>query len=83
MARVQVGMTKRQVQDILGAPTDQNNYMSGKAFIPFYFGNDARRASWFYKGMGRVVFADGNVFGGGGAEVLRVEYDPTESGDAR
>jgi len=75
-------MTKKQAQDLLGAPTDQNSYSSGKAFIPFYFGNDARRSSWFYKGVGRVVFADGNVFGGGSSEVVRVEYDPGEAGIA-
>jgi len=82
LAKVQLGMSKKQVQDLLGAPTDQNSYSSGKAFIPFYFGNDARRSSWFYKGVGRVVFADGNVFGGGTSEVVRVEYDPSEAGIA-
>ena len=83
LAQVQLGMTKKQVKDILGPPTDENSYATGKVFIPFYFGNDARRASFFYKGIGRVVFADGNPFGGGGNEVIRVEYDPNESGTAR
>ena len=83
LAKVQLGMSKKQVQDLLGSPSDQNAYMTGKAFIPFYFGNDARRASWFYKGVGNVVFADGNVFGGGSPEVVRVDYDPNESGVAR
>jgi hypothetical protein len=76
-------MTKHQVKELIGSPTDENSYSTGKVFIPFYFGNDARRSSWFYKGMGRVVFADGNPFGGGGSEVVRVDYDPSESGVAR
>jgi hypothetical protein len=83
LAEVRVGMTKKQVKDILGPPTDENSYSTGKAWIPFYFGNDARRTSYFYKGVGRVVFADGNVFGGGGSEVVRVDYDPNEIGVAR
>jgi hypothetical protein len=83
LSKVQLGMGKKQVKDLLGAPTDENSYSTGKAWIPFYFGNDARRTSYYYKGMGRVVFADGNVFGGGGTEVVRVDYDPTESGNAR
>ena len=83
LAKVQVGMTKKQVSDILGQPTDENSYATGKMWIPFYFGNDVRRTSWYYKGMGRVVFADGNAFGGGSPEVLEVNYDPTESGVAR
>jgi hypothetical protein len=83
LAKVQLGMTKPQVREILGQPNDENSYASGKVFIPFYFGNDARRTSWYYKGLGRVVFADGNAFGGGTSEVVRVDYDPGESGTAR
>jgi outer membrane protein assembly factor BamE (lipoprotein component of BamABCDE complex) len=83
LAQVKVGMTKKQVTDILGPPTDETSYQSGKAWIPFYYGNDVRRTSYFYKGVGRVVFADGNAFGGGSPEVVRVDYDPSESGVAR
>jgi hypothetical protein len=83
LSKVHLGMTKKQVKDALGAPSDENSYATGKAWIPWYFGNDARRTSYYYKGMGRVVFADGNIFGGGGNEVVRVDYDPQESGEAR
>jgi hypothetical protein len=81
LSKIQLGMHKMQVADILGRPSDENSYATGKIWIPFYFGNDARRTCWYYKGMGRVVFADGNAFGGGTGEVIRV--DPTESGVAR
>lgn len=83
LSQVEVGMTKGQVRQIAGPPSDENSYATGKVWIPFYFGNDARRTSWYYKGQGRVVFADGNVFGGGTASVMRVDIDPTESGVAR
>jgi hypothetical protein len=83
LGKVQVGMTKGQVREIAGQPSDENSYASGKAWIPFYFGTDARRTSWYYKGQGSVVFADGNVFGGGTPSVMRVDIDPNESGVAR
>lgn len=83
LAKIKPGMRMREVTDLLGGPSDQNSYMTGKAFIPWYFGDDARRTSFFYKGVGRIVFTGGNVFGGGGGEVVRVDYDPNESGRAR
>lgn len=83
LAKIQLGMSKKQVKELVGNPSDENSYATGKVWIPFYFGNDARRTSYYYKGMGRVVFADGNAFGAGGNEVIRVDYDPSETGEAR
>ncbi len=80
LAKVQVGMTANEVAQILGMPTNQVSYATGKAWIPWYFGDDARRTEWSYKGLGRVVFTGGNVFGGGGGRVNRVDYDPSETG---
>ena len=39
-SQLKIGMGFRQVQDIAGPPTDQGAYITGKAFIPFYFGSD-------------------------------------------
>jgi hypothetical protein len=83
-AQVKPGMTFKAVRGVLGQPTDETSYPSGKAFIPFYFGNDARRTEWYYKGTGRVIFAAGNTFGGqSDGDVIRIEYDPSETGVAR
>lgn len=82
LSKVRLGMTRKEVRGVLGEPDDENSYMTGKAFIPFYFGNDVRRTSWYYKGVGRVIFADGNVFGGAAGEVVRIDYDPSERGAA-
>jgi hypothetical protein len=80
LAQVKIGMTAQEVSNILGMPTNQVSYATGKAWIPFYFGDDTRRTEWSYKGLGRVVFSGGNVFGGGGGRVNRIDYDPTETG---
>ncbi len=82
LAKVQVGMSEREVLNLLGPPTDENAYVTGKAFIPWYFGRDRWRKAYFYKGLGRVVFAGGGGFSGS-AHVSRVEYDPNEPGRAR
>jgi len=82
LAKVKVGMSEQDVRTILGPPTQENEYVSGKAFIPFYYGPDRSRRAYFYKGMGRVVFSGGSGFNRTGT-VSRVEYDPAESGTAR
>jgi outer membrane protein assembly factor BamE (lipoprotein component of BamABCDE complex) len=83
MAKIKVGMSAQEVMNILGAPQAQNAYATGKAWIPFYYGDDVRRTAFYYKGLGRVMISGGNVFGGGGGEVVAVEYDPSEPGVAR
>ena len=76
------GMTEPQVTAILGVPDDSNAYITGKAFIPFYYGPDQSRFACYYKGKGRVIFSGGNQWGAGRGKVVRVEYDPSEDGNA-
>jgi hypothetical protein len=74
-------MTEPQVAAILGAPDDCRAYITGKAFIPFYFGPDQSRFACYYKQQGRVIFSGGNQWGAGRGKVFRVEYDPAEDGN--
>jgi len=83
LAKIALGMSKTQVKQLVGAPSAESGHVTGKAFIPLYFGDDAHRTTYYYKGVGRVVFSDGNVFGGGGTEVIDVDYDSGETGVAR
>lgn len=79
LAKIKEGMGTRQVMDILGSPTDQEAYMTGKVFIPFYFGSDSSRIVFYYKKLGKIYFTGGGPFGGGG-RVIEIMYDPTEDG---
>jgi outer membrane protein assembly factor BamE (lipoprotein component of BamABCDE complex) len=79
LAKVKTGMTEAQVLSIMGQPSDQGAYITGKAFIPWYFGSDTARVAYYYKGQGRVVFAAGGI-GNRAGTVQRVEYDPNEDG---
>jgi len=78
LARVTAGMTEPQVVEIMGAPTTQQNYITGKAFIPFYYGPDASRLDYRYKGVGIIVFTRNRY--SNQTEVIRVDYDPNEDG---
>ncbi len=81
MAKLQLKMTPEQVTEIMGAPTGQKNYITGKAFNPFTaYGNDSgSRMEYAYKGEGRVVFAVPRW--GGSMKVVRIDYDPAEDGN--
>ena len=59
--QLQIGMPLKQVTDILGPPTDEGSYITGKAFIPFYYGSDRYRYELAYKGQGRLIFAGGSI----------------------
>ena len=75
-AKLQIGMTMREVSDLIGAADDMLRHETGKRWIPFYFGNDAQRIQTMYKGEGCLSFTGGNIYGGGGNELLRIEVAP-------
>ena len=82
MAQITPEMREPQVMKIMGAPDDSKAYVTGKAFIPYYYGPDTTRFAAYWKGEGRVIFMGGNAWGGGRGKVVRVEYDPSEDGFA-
>ncbi len=76
LAKIELRMNDTQVRNILGAPDNANAYMTGKAWIPYYYGSDTTRTDWMYKGQGRVVFSRNRY--SGGLKVIRVIYNPNE-----
>ena len=82
LAAVRPGMDAAQVQRLVGAPTSERPFITGKAFIPWYFGPDRTRTAYYYKGQGRVIFSGPAGFGTD-SHVLRVEYDPSDPGSPR
>jgi hypothetical protein len=66
-AKLEIGMDMSEIQTIMGhAPDRSHSYESGKRWIPFYFGNDARRVQALYKGEGCLIVTGGNAWGGAG-----------------
>ena len=78
--QLQIGMGMKQVMDIAGPPTDRGSYITGKRFIPFYFGSDKRRYELAYKGMGRLIFASSGRFERGAGNLIWIIHNPTDSG---
>lgn len=76
LSGVRLGMTDTDVRRLLGNPDRSNAYMTGKAWIPFYYGSDTHRADWMYGGKGRVVFSRNRY--SGGLKVVQVLYNPSE-----
>jgi hypothetical protein len=78
LSQVAVGMSEAQVIEILGPPTSQQNYVTGKAWIPWYYGPDTSRLDYRYKGVGLISFSRNRY--SGEAKVARVDADPNEDG---
>ncbi|MDO8773307.1 MAG: hypothetical protein Q7K57_32295 [Burkholderiaceae bacterium] len=80
---LQIGMSARQASDIAGQPNDSGSYITGKAWIPFYFGNDRYRFEYAYKGNGRLIFAGSSAWGGWGStqgRLIKIIHDKNDSG---
>ena len=67
-------MSPVTVKRLLGEPDAKSATITGKVFIPFYFGDDE---TWHYKGLARVKFSGGILWS---AAVYEVEQDPHEPG---
>ncbi|MEJ8825685.1 hypothetical protein WKW80_27265 [Variovorax humicola] len=78
--RLQIGMPTRQVTDLIGPPTDQGAYITGKAWIPFYYGGDKHRYEMTYKGQGRLVFAGGGMGDFSSGYLIWIIHNPNETG---
>jgi hypothetical protein len=78
--QLQIGMGMKQATDIAGPPTDQGAYMTGKAWIPFYFGSDRHRFELVYKGQGRLIFAGGSIGDFTGGNLIWIIHSASEPG---
>ena len=76
-AKLKIGMELNEVSQLIGAANTMNSHETGKRWIPFYFGNDTRRVQLDYTGEGCLFFTGGNVYGGGGNELIRIVADPS------
>ena len=78
--RLTIGMGMRQATDIVGQPTDQGAYVTGKAWIPFYFGSDRYRHEMVFKGQGRLIFAGGSAGDFSSGNLIWIIHNAAEAG---
>jgi hypothetical protein len=79
-AKLQIGMSMQQVVDLAGPPTDRGAYVTGKAWIPFYFGSDRHRFEFVYKSQGRLIFAGGSLGDYTGGNLIWIIHNGNEPG---
>ena len=77
-AKVAIGMEFLEVSKLIGAPATMHTHETGKRWIPFYYGNDARRMQTLYKGEGCLIFTEGNIWGGAGGDLIQIQHDATD-----
>ena len=76
LSKVVMRSNEIAVRKAVGDPDDSTSYMTGKIFIPFYFGTDAFRTDWIYRGQGRITFSRG--VWGDAFKVIAIKYNPNE-----
>ena len=78
--KLQIGMPMQQVVNLIGQPSDQGAYVTGKAWIPFYFGADRHRYEMVYKSQGRLIFAGGSLGNFTGGNLIWIIHNAAEAG---
>lgn len=80
--KVRIGMRSAEIERMIGPPDDSEGHITGKQFIPFFFGGDTHRREAFYRGEGILTYSPQHL-GGEPNTLIRIIADPTEQGVAR
>ena len=86
--KLKIGMSYEEVLAIVGKPTSESSWCTGKQNIPFYFGDDKGRAEAQFKGMGKLDFNAGVTMfpfrickGSTPTTLVYIEYNPETTGE--
>jgi hypothetical protein len=77
-AKLKIGMTIEEVFHLLGMPSGQSQYPTGKTHIPFYHGADRWRQEAIYNGQGRLVFSQQGGWGASGYNLIWIIHNAHE-----
>mgnify|MGYP001766708777 CR=1 FL=1 len=91
-AKIKPGMTFKDAVAVLGKPTAERAFCTGKHHIPFYFARDRAYTEYYYQNQGVVVFYTDVSVGGWSrykscsptepTEVAEVHFNASEPGVA-
>jgi len=86
--KLKIGMKYDEVIAIVGKPTSESSWCTGKQNIPFYFGDDRGHAEAWFKGMGKLDFnASVSMYpfrickGSTPLDLTYIEYNPDATGE--
>jgi hypothetical protein len=77
-AKLKIGMTIDEVFRLIGMPSSQSQYPTGKTHIPFYHGADRWRQEAIYNGHGRLVFSQQGGWGASGYNLIWIIHSANE-----
>ena len=87
--KLKIGMTYDDAIAIVGKPSSESSWCTGKQHIPFYFGNDRGRAQAIFKGVGKLEFNASVTLlpfrickGSTPLDLVYVEYSPEITAEA-
>jgi len=72
-SRLRKGMGQNEVIHRIGRPSDRSAFITGKGFIPFYYGSDRSRTVYYYRHQGQLEF---NSRG----RLVEIKYNRSEDG---
>jgi hypothetical protein len=76
--RLKIGMSTDEVFRLIGQPSGQSSYPTGKSHIPFYHGADRWRQEAIYRGQGRLIFSEQGGWGGSGYNLIWIIHCANE-----
>ncbi len=81
-SKIKVGMSEKEVVDLIGQPTDKTEFMNWTAFVPVadFFLPAAQTANFYYKKEGTIVLNTGNGVYNKNFAVARILYDSHATG---
>lgn len=85
--KLKIGMKYQEALAIVGKPTSESSWCTGKHRIPFYYGDDRGRAQAVFEGVGKLDFNAsisvgifGRCSGDQPLDLVYIEYDPATTG---
>lgn len=57
-SKLQIGMTREQVENLIGPAYKTDSRVTGKQYQPFYFGGDTQRTEAYYRDEGQLTFSN-------------------------
>ena len=73
------GLSRAEVEALIGPADAHDTHLTGKSFIPFWMGGDTSRRDEYYRGAGTLTFS-AQEFSGEPDTLVAVAADPAETG---
>lgn len=77
--RLQIGMERAEVVRIAGRPTSEFSHITGKSFIPYFYGSGGAEIKMAYSGLGRLILSKSARYSSN-YHLIAIEHNAAEKG---